>query len=526
MTVASYQDTAARWCNVVLGRTTKPTLTNRRMPTRGDSIFSYGTHFEIARLIRDRKGEPLFFLLNGETFSNTTTKHQAEVRGAISRTSMPSVIIPHRALEAAGIDFASIQLIDVQSDWWEQVVTVRQEFPTEAEWQYESDTLTDYGGWRNSRTGEIHLRLKAWGEMPPKQETCEVCVKPVPYPRVDYTAPFNERQAMYAEYERLEVERKAHIRARHGEWDEFSAHRRATGRRFIQNKRGWRTWDMEDDGNGGIEYVQTFDRHRLGASLIRAQVRFMARRRCPREVAPYVEEFEGGEGPLNQRQDRWRHDFEYTEPDWDGPLTPRTVSATRLSTRCPVCNGSGWRREPATRWAYFLSGFDENETRPSYFFCELVPGAKPRTVDEAVDSLKPDAVRYAESIGREVKRQGDIFAIPMPGLTLRELKQRGGVHTKRPHLVLRGTDVKYATAATAEILRTARDEGILLSWSGPRPTLLSTNHEATEIVTVGGQTYGRGMLRHVPQNRQPDHRGVKLGKDWHLIVKNTVPVSR
>ena len=69
------------------------------------------------------------------------------------------------------------------------------------------------------------------------------------------------------------------------------------------------------------------------------------------------------------------------------------------------------------RTAYFLSGFDSNETRPSYFFCELPPKVKPTTVAEAYDTLKPTAVRLAEEYGRDVKRQGDIFAVPVPAWT-------------------------------------------------------------------------------------------------------------
>ena len=80
------------------------------------------------------------------------------------------------------------------------------------------------------------------------------------------------------------------------------------------------------------------------------------------------------------------------------------------------------------------------------------------------------------------------FAIPMPGVTLRELKAQGGVHEKRGNL-------------------------------------LGTNHVATETVRVGRRTWARGTLTHAPEDRAPDHARVTIGKTWHLIQKNTVPIG-
>ena len=48
----------------------------------------------------------------------------------------------------------------------------------------------------------------------------------------------------------------------------------------------------------------------------------------------------------------------------------------------------------------FLSGFDHNERRPSYFLCELPPGCTAGTLAEAYEALKPDGVRLAEQMGR------------------------------------------------------------------------------------------------------------------------------
>jgi hypothetical protein len=137
------------------------------------------------------------------------------------------------------------------------------------------------------------------------------------------------------------------------------------------------------------------------------------------------------------------------------------------------------------RLSYFLSGFDRNERRLSYFFCELPPGANPATVDEAYLALKPASVHKALEEGRRVMRQGDMFLIAMPWrhhIPRALVEQNKYVH--------------------------------------------GTNHRATNYVEAGGLTYVRGLLQHRPAGRRPDHATLHLGHRWWLCVKNTVPVTR
>jgi hypothetical protein len=159
------------------------------------------------------------------------------------------------------------------------------------------------------------------------------------------------------------------------------------------------------------------------------------------------------------------------------PLPESVVRATvRITDR---------RWETHHRTCYFLAGWDGQEWTPSYFFCELTPGSEPSTVDEAYDILKPGTVKLAESMYRSVKRQGDLFLIPMPDLVIPS-------HARR-----------------------VRNEYVL-----------GTNHRATQVVRVNGQTYARGLLQHRPRNRWPDHRQRFIGRTWHLVKKNTVPITR
>lgn len=147
-----------------------------------------------------------------------------------------------------------------------------------------------------------------------------------------------------------------------------------------------------------------------------------------------------------------------------------------------------WRN----RWALFVTAFDENEPVPLWFMSELPRGTKVTTVAAALDALKPDRVREAEAAGLPVLRQGDVFAIPA-AVTTRELRQAG---TRIP--------AHYG-----------------------RRYVLGTNHTATDTYLLDDSTYARGLLRHRPAERRPDHITRELGdrKQWYQLVTNTVPRS-
>jgi hypothetical protein len=170
------------------------------------------------------------------------------------------------------------------------------------------------------------------------------------------------------------------------------------------------------------------------------------------------------------------------------------------------------------RRAKFLSAFDHNERRESYFMCEL-PRTSARTVPDAFEALKPTAVKLAIHAGLDVLRQGDIFAIPT-SLTTRELTRRAREHTIHQHAPTDSGSagdggVLAPVAYRVKRLRTA--------------PLLTTNHVATEqILTRDGDTYARGTLHHRPGPRRADHAPLPLGdaKAWYRIIKNTVPLAK
>jgi hypothetical protein len=78
----------------------------------GDTIYSYGYHFPMAKRIRTKNG--YFYLVNGDRYSPTTDKHQSMLRGAVHDEK--KIIVPFSALDSARINLDTIRLIDQEND--------------------------------------------------------------------------------------------------------------------------------------------------------------------------------------------------------------------------------------------------------------------------------------------------------------------------------------------------------------------------------------------------------------------------
>lgn len=53
----------------------------------GTSIYSYGHHFEVGRIVKNKQGKKAY-LINEDYYSATTSKHQCHVRNAIPTWAM------------------------------------------------------------------------------------------------------------------------------------------------------------------------------------------------------------------------------------------------------------------------------------------------------------------------------------------------------------------------------------------------------------------------------------------------------
>jgi hypothetical protein len=495
-----YSDVCARWVeNVLNGHQKKILKTERVFPgTWGeerDRIFSYGRHFEMARVLRNRKGEPTHFLVNGDTFSHSTTGHQGHVRSAIAGSGLPSVIIPHSVLNSAGVLPDSVQIIDVLPD--RHVEYTRTYTEIQPGWQWRDDEEYHYrpqnAEEQAASVARAHRKaVKEWEDR-----------NDMVWREIERSGLFNIWLGRYSTHDPFPPRPKPFEDLNYWQYQqEVKVTHGYTRNLYASHTRYAPRVDVHIDDDGTTWYSLTRTRHVLGEALVRCTIEFLVPVTCkdcggtgtrphvPEPNGYYLSEIAKYEAETSEG---WRHYVKTKREDLERDLQHQLA--------CPSCTsnggrftgrpwrGSGRRHERRRRRPLFLSGFDHQEPRISYFFSEL-PNTKPRTVEEAYEALKPDTVKMAEQMGREVLRQGDIFAIPMPDLTKRELTKMGATHQRR---------------------------GVLLG----------TNHVATEVAYLpDGRTFARGILRHDPDFRRPDHVMVRLHpKQWHLILKNTVPVS-
>jgi len=390
-----------RWIEVVRGKSTEKLLRSSSVFAEGDHIYSFGHHFELARVLRDSKGEIRLMLLNGDRVSQHTDSHQWLLRNAVQRADLPRVIIPFPALQEAGVDMDSISLIHELPDRYEEIHHRTHVLPQGAHWVQ--------GGYERWLKSDEELAVwvnqaNVWRE---KNGSPLLTIEEVKTsPQFSY---YREDRTYHPEYMTLHVGRS-----------DYSEEVTVT---------------KNDDGTRTYEW--TTNQHWLGESLIRADVVWL---------------------------------------DDEGKTHRRHVT--------------------------MLSGFDHQEPAPLYFLCELPYRARPQTVEEAYEVLKPDPVQMAEQMGRQYTRQGDIFALPT-GLTRKDLEARGA---------------RIVKSGASNFQNRMNRDGFILN----------TNHAGTEVAHLpGGLTLARGCLYHRPAGRGPDHVRRKLGdgKAWHIVVKNTVPTA-
>lgn len=96
------------------------------------NLNSWGPHFTLARIMLDGEGNRSWWLLNGDKYSVSTSRHQTITREAVKSTGLPVLILPFSALGRAGIDKESIVPVDIHDERHEtisHVVDSRDEVP-------------------------------------------------------------------------------------------------------------------------------------------------------------------------------------------------------------------------------------------------------------------------------------------------------------------------------------------------------------------------------------------------------------
>lgn len=456
---------------------------------RGDTIYSYSSHFPLATIIRKANGWPRLILCNGDShgggggFGNSTSGQQLSVQGAIARiikgTKIEAMTVPFSTLDAAGIQRDSIKPIEIRPD--------RDTF-------HERSSSEAPGRFARVDSGETEMvEVDRHGY----HVNGTLCKYDTPGATWGAYKVQEERAILVDDPNRAHVERnEAHS------WPEGDAKR----------------------GEDGI-WRWTVRRHWLGETLFRAHTsETRTRKLTPAEMEQVstLEALRSAEREADKLF--WDLPVErrtYTSPEW---LAYVAAGEARRAHSYPDGYMSRGQqpciRYTVRRWSTYLSSFDYSEPHRPYFMCELARGFTPETVDQAIACLMPNEVAEAIDSGLEVLRQGDVFAIPT-SLTTKELKSRARTFFRTVYV--EDGDGQMVPDEILDAVRSKlRDD--------KHAMVLGTNHAPTHaILTKDGDWYGKGRLYHTPGAwRTPDHRVVKLGdgQTWYRMVKNTVPLDK
>lgn len=97
----------------------------------GESIYSYGYHFEAGRIVRNKRGEKTY-LINSIHYSSTTSKHQYFVRSAIP-TDSKIFSVGYNMSNTGNMAFVTSKLESIK-DAIEKYKRVRTELPYRDVW--------------------------------------------------------------------------------------------------------------------------------------------------------------------------------------------------------------------------------------------------------------------------------------------------------------------------------------------------------------------------------------------------------
>ena len=466
--MASHSEVVKRWVAVALGN-------HHRLLHSGasvhvyegdrDRIYSWGKHFELGRLLRNKQGKPRLFLLNGDVRSGSTSRHQWLVRSEVQKSGIPVLIIPYSSLDAANIDYETIKPLFIAKDGWEDIEHESDEVPAGAEY------------------------VQCWSRPVVTMEAFDE--RPIGYPGAERFIQWNsETQKMEEKWKQYVVApqesvwkmgflHKGYVPGTEEVYENVAG-RHKSAPHFPQNRL---LPVREVDGR----FYWTTKRHTLGDSAFRAKV--IDHRSIRAACVPCK-----GTG----KRAGW-------------PNHPWM--------RCETCHGMGVRKT-YKRWATFLSSFDQQERGIFYFLCEMPHNSMPASLGEALEMLKPEAVKMAEMSNKLVLRQGDIFFI----------------ETDLDDDYVKAVSHEIGAARGVDNIKEARKQWYRMTdeqrlWrtnphnQKPCLALLGQRHSATRVAhTKDGLHLAKGRAYHLGGEHRPFDLGNK--ESWFVAVKNTCPITK
>jgi len=165
---------------------------------------------------------------------------------------------------------------------------------------------------------------------------------------------------------------------------------------------------------------------------------------------------------------------------------------------------------------YFVTGLDRNDDpRRRNFFLAKLPWGRPKTVDEALEMLRP------KGIPENALRQGEWFLTPVEKIDKKKGKivklNRAPWGSVR---VLSGVPIESDKAKEAlNRVEKVKITGRVITDDGVETPVVATRRQGRHVATrmfINGAVYVSGMLR------DTEHGPLKLGdgKTWYKVTRN------
>lgn len=476
-------DVIDRWVQEV-GKPNPRFLSGNHTNIHYDSrqLYSYGTHFPMARLIGDRDNGG-WFLLNGDLYSVSTSQHQSHTRQAVKRSGLKSLIVPFSAMRLAGIELDSIEWVEVTDDWSETITQT---------WERWED-LPHHMKYRTRTTTDVRYRTEPCkngprGSLEPYSfeggKLIKRCLHENDYPGTDHFTPYT-----------------------HYIYDEVKT----------------------EPGEDGLWHRERTVHH-LGQAVFKARYQSGTKPvRHWRKALDYDASRKANEGK-----------------SWDDPDFRNVYKRHHWTENRRVYDTayflSGYDENERGRTGeglYFLAQLPGGAHPASVE--EAFECLKPQEVKDA-EAMGLNVVRQGDVFAIESHlRPGTLKALgaERPPLDQRELDALALMRKRHDEAVAHNAEAILDTLAGKKGAFTEEPGEVPERMPGMGKTerwVLGVNHTGTDVlVSPAGTTWAKGTLKHkrVSWTWQgafaglPEHKRVKLGdgKTWFRVVKNTVPVG-
>jgi hypothetical protein len=472
--IRSNEEAVRYWTDSLVEREPRSYLSVNSIIVDNDRIYSYGKHFEMARIIRRPSGRVSHVITNTDSWQGggwtSTSDHQSYVRHALTvwkaELNLRILELPFSALEAAGVDLATVRIVHHLPSRWEKIERESTERP--GEYVYTGDTLD---------TKKSSVREGLWGQHCHPQGVAKLGDDGV----------WRWTEGRHWMGDSVFRGKSKERRQRKLTPEEEAAYQRYASlyRAHTEARDAYFRLPLEERDTPGWKVVQ--DAERAASAANESVPNGLTHTNNGRRVSFTV-----------HRWASYLSSFDYNEPH-------RPYFLCELPHGCKAST-----------------------------VAEAVDALMPSEVRTAVDEyglgvpLGGHIPRYGHT-GHTVQRQGDIFAIPT-GLSTEALEALAIPTKVRRSRALSEPPWTEWTEVNVTLRRSKAERE---TYERGELDIYGTNHRATHMLKVrhaNGDVYwyGRGRLYHSPDNRDPDHRVQALGdrETWFRFVKNTVPTDK